>query len=136
MEIMEIEEFIYNLKAGDRIDYLISLFVMDEINVCRCRYDRTMIYINDHKKCRVCELPIPKKWSTDITYAWKIVEKYKLTITPNLCHPVTKAKWCVDKKLKGENELWLVGGENAPIAICKAALLIEKFAMQQSPFSL
>jgi len=59
-------------------------------------------------------------FSTDIKDAWELVEKFRMTITPNVAHPTSR--WCVDVQLKNKNDLWLVGAETAPLAICRAAL--------------
>ena len=68
------------------------------------------------------QVPLPH-WSTDMSDAWELAEEMQMTITPNHCYPVVKARWCVDTELKGEGELWLVGAETAPIAICRVYLL-------------
>ena len=61
-------------------------------------------------------------FSTDIKDAWGLAEKFRMTITPNVAHP--KSRWCVDVQLKNKNDLWLVGAETAPLAICRATLKI------------
>ena len=60
------------------------------------------------------EIGILPFYSTDISAAWDIVEKLKLTIEPSALN-----QWYVHKGI-GSNGIY---AETAPLAICRAALL-------------
>ena len=104
---------ILNMEAGREMDALIAEKVMG-LRVIRADWE-------PHN--RGIKFDDFGNYSQDIAAAWEVVEKLRLTITPNHCYPVVKARWCVDTELKGKNDIWLVGAETAPLAICKAALL-------------
>ena len=103
------------LQAGRELDALVAEKVMGWR-----RIESTNLFLIGPKHIEG-GFPAPH-YSTDISAAWQIVEKFKMTITPNNCYPHVKAKWCADVELKGSHELWLAGAETAPLAICRAAL--------------
>ena len=114
------------LQAGRELDALIAEKVMGWTSVAMAGL------FTQFPAIALCGLPpgaqlnadlqVVPRYSTQIAAAWQVVEKFKMTITPNNCHPHIKAKWCVDVELKGSHELWLAGAETAPLAICRAAL--------------
>jgi hypothetical protein len=67
-------------------------------------------------------------YSTNISTAWEIVEKLGLSITQKdfrLFPPeYEKSRWMADTHLRGNGEFWLAWGNTAPLAICRAALLV------------
>ena len=60
-------------------------------------------------------------YSTHIAEAWKLVEMFKMTITPKT-DPTRRSQWLADVRLCSSGDLWLAYGVTAPMAICRAAL--------------
>lgn len=67
-------------------------------------------------------------YSTDIEAAWNIVEKLGLNISQKNLNEFPagyeKSKYMADPELRGKGEFWLAWGETAPLAICRAALIV------------
>lgn len=68
-----------------------------------------------------CDNAWMPNYSTDISAAWEIAEKLKLTITPKV-DATEKSRWLADTRLAWHEEPWLAYGATAPLAICRAAL--------------
>lgn len=65
------------------------------------------------------------KFSTDITYAWQVVEKVgegRLALNPVKLSQTLQG-WCCRVRVSVE-QCVVADGEAAPLAICRAALLI------------
>jgi len=91
------KEDIMNMPAGREMDVTVGFYVMD-------LHASPVIYPN---------------YSTDITAAWKVVEKldaFEIEIIRN-----TDKTW--DCLVWTDIENWVVDCETAPLAICRAALL-------------
>jgi len=116
------------MKAGRELDNLIAEFVMGAIDK-----DFDEIYTNEWRFKRENGTWFPScHYSTEISAAWEIVEKLKLTVHP------TFGGWNVANcNASGSGETSWVGitnhqkwvyAETAPEAICKAALLAKEGA--------
>jgi hypothetical protein len=65
-------------------------------------------------------------YSTDIAAVWKVIEKTKMFDVKGLSLILNKSydnKWCVSENEYGDL-IEIAGGDTAPAAICKAALLV------------
>lgn len=68
-------------------------------------------------------------YSTDISAAWSLVEKFGLTVTQKNMKQFPEryiySKWMVDTDLKDKHDFWMAWGETAPLAISRAVLISE-----------
>lgn len=112
--MIEIE--VDTLPAGREMDALIEEYVMHE-HYCNCP---------PVEDCAVHSWASP--WSTDIYYAWQVVEKLPRTFWPEV-RRMDNGTWCCEIVGRGDTPvqvspepLALCFADTAPLAICRAAL--------------
>lgn len=112
------------MPSGREMDKAISQYVFGNTEfVCHnCEDDYHVV----DRQGLVAYVPVPN-YSIDISAAWEVAEKLRITVTPDIGHG-WKAAWC---NASGSGETTWVGmtnrrkwiiAETAPLAICRAAL--------------
>jgi len=101
------------MPAGKEMDALVAKSIMGGGIVGRSNHPEEEYWSFDTKYA--VELP---EFSTDISAAWKVVEK----MNNGLWLENHGVIWMAKFPFK-DNGYWMVSGNTAPLAICRAALL-------------
>lgn len=75
----------------------------------------------DRQVARIMQTGIYFSPSTSMWDAWKVAERFKLTITPKT-DATERSRWLADTELKSEDKLWAGYGPTVQMAICRAAI--------------
>ena len=110
---------IMKLEAGRKLDALVAEKVMHISNVHLHDFGNAGLYLRMNEPAALSNISVPR-YSTDISDAWKVVDYLAEGLILDLYNTIRGWRCDID----GKGETFSGKAETAPLAICRAALLV------------